>query len=258
MGLAIRLLRVNKLIAEFTPNAVVTVRGEYDKPNGESAQTDISVDFKLAFGKSIQDQLQSALKSTPISGTDTVWHKRYDKVERHYEIRTADAENTPALGDTLSAADKTANKISAGDGTTEGSAYALQNGEQYDVADFLGDIPDTLKTTGGAIDPNKVTVKVEQVAGDDGAEGTDYEFYASDGTTTVPLAEVTADSQFKDIAGGKVATLKLTYSADGFEDRVVYVSAAAISQIGSVLSDSDKPIMILRAAMAAAKPLRIL
>ncbi len=239
-GVGDTVVKGNKLIAEFTPNAVVTVRGEYDKPNGESAQTDISVDFKLAFGKSIQDQLQSALKSTPISGTDTVWHKRYDKVERHYEIRTADAENTPALGDTLSAADKTANKISAGDGTTEGSAYALQNGEQYDVADFLGDIPDTLKTTGGAIDPNKVTVKVEQVAGDDGAEGTDYEFYASDGTTTVPLAEVTADSQFKDIAGGKVATLKLTYSADGFEDRVVYVSAAAISQIGSVLSDSDK------------------
>ncbi len=237
-GVGDTVVKGNKLIAEFTPNAMVTVRGEYDKPSGKSAQTDISVDFKLAFGKSIQDQLKSA----SVSGKDSVWHKRYDKVERHYDIKTAEvqeAQSAPTLGTAISSTDLATNKISGGDGTAETSAYTLQNGEQYDVEDFVGDIPDTLKTTGGAIDPTKVTVKIEQVDGD-GKEGTDYQFYASDGTTTVSLANVTADSQFKDIAGGKAATLKLTYSASGFEDRVVFVKAIAISQIGSVLSDSDK------------------
>ncbi len=234
-GVEDTVVRGNKLIAEFTPNAMITVRGTYDKPNGESAQTDISVDFKLAFDKSIQDQLKSA----PVSATDAVWHKRYDKVERQYDIKTAEVDSTPALGSTLSDADKTANKISEGDGITEGSAYALQNGEQYDVADFIRNIPDSLKTTAGVIDPNKVTVKAEQVAGD-GKKGTDYQLYASDGTSVIRLADITADSQFKDLAGGKTATLKLTYSADGFEDRVVFVKAIASSQIGSVLSDSDK------------------
>ncbi len=234
-GVGDTVVKGNKLIAAFSPNAMVTVRGEYDKPNGESAKTDISVDFKLAFNKSIQDQLKSA----SVSATDAVWHKRYDKVERHYDIKTAEVDSTPALGSTLSDADKTANKISAGDGITEGSAYALQNGEQYDVADFIRNIPDSLKTTAGVIDPNKVTVKAEQIAGD-GKKGTDFEVYASDGTSVIRLADITADSQFKDLAGGKTATLKLTYSADGFEDRVVFVKAIASSQIGSVLSDSDK------------------
>ncbi len=236
-GVGDTVVKGNKLIAEFTPNAMVTVRGEYDKPSGKSAQTDISVDFKLAFGKSIQDQLKSA----SVSGTDSVWHKRYDKVERHYDIKTAEvqeAQSAPTLGTAISSTDLATNKISGGDGTAETSAYTLQNGEQYDVEDFVGDIPDTLKTTGGVIDPTKVTVKVEQVDGD-GEKGKDYELYASDGTV-ISLSEITADSKFTDIAGGKAATLKLTYSASGFEDRVVFVKAIAISQIGSVLSDSDK------------------
>ncbi len=217
-GVEDTVVKGNKLLAEFRPNPVITIRGEYDKPSGESAQTDISVDFKLAFGKPIQDQLQSA----PVSGASPVWHKRYDKVERHYDIKTAEVDSTPVLGNTLSAADKTANKISAGDGVTEQTAYALQNGEQYDVADFIGNIPDSLKTTAGVIDPNKVTVTVEKVGGD-GVKSTDYELYASDGSTVIALEAIQADSQLKDIVGVKSATLKLTYSADGFENRVVYV-----------------------------------
>ncbi len=221
----------NKLIAEFKPNSVLTLRGEYDKPKDGEAKTEFFTGLRLAFNKPLSEQLK------PLNISGDAWAKRYDKVERQYEIRTADALSM--LGTPLSSSELTANRISNGDGTTEGSAYALQNGEQYDVSTFIGNIDDSLKTTGGAIDPNKVTVKVAKVSGA-GEKGTDFELYASDGTTVIPLAEVTADSKFKDLAGGEVATLMFTYSADGFEDRVVYVSAAAISQIGSVLSDSDK------------------
>ena len=234
-GVGDTVIKGNKLIAEFRPNPVITVRGEYDRPNGESAKTDISVDFKLAFGKSIQDQLKS---TSVFSGTNSVWHKRYDKVERHYDIKTAEAQSAPTLGTAISSTDLAANKISDGDGTTKESAYTLQNSEQYDLADFIGDIPDTLETTGGDIDPNKVTVTAEQVGGD-GAEGTDYQFYASDGTT-VSLADITASSKFEDIAGGKSATLKLTYSASGFADRIVYVQAIAKGKIGLGLAAADR------------------
>ncbi len=222
----------NKLIAEFRPNSILTLRAEYDKPRSGEANTELFTGLKWSFNTPLAQQLK------PLNISGDAWAKRYDKVERHYDIKTAEVDSTPALGSTLSAAEKTANKISDGDGTTEQSAYALQNSEQYDVADFVGDIPDTLKTTGGVIDANKVTVKVEQVDGD-GEKGTDYELYASDGSV-ISLSEITADSKFTDIAGGKAATLKLTYSADGFEDRVVFVKAIAISQIGTVLSDSDK------------------
>ena len=239
-GVGDTVVKGNKLIAEFKPNTVLTVRGEYDKPNGESAKTDISLDFKLAFGKSISEQLQSAFKSAPVSpSTDAVWQKRYDKVERQYDIRTAEAQSTPTLGTAISSAELAANKISSGDGTTEQSAYTLQNGEQYDVSTFIGDVDDSLKTKAGAIDTDKITVTVVKVSGD-GVKSTGFELYASDGTTIIGFDEVQADSQLKDLADGKAATLKLTYSASGFEDRVVYVSVDAISQIGSVLSDSDK------------------
>ncbi len=227
-GVEDTVVRGNKLIAEFTPNAMITVRGTYDKPNGESAQTDISVDFKLAFDKSIQDQL----KSVPISSTDAVWHKRYDKVERQYDIKTAEAQSTPTLGTAISSTDLAANNISDGDGQTEQSAYALQNGEHYDILKFAGTVDSSLST-------DNIKVTVTKVSGD-GVKGTDFQLYASDGTTVIALADVTADSKFEDKAGGREATLQFTFSADGFEDRVVFVKAEAINQIGSLLSDADK------------------
>ncbi len=94
-GVEDTVVKGNKLLAEFRPNPVITIRGEYDKPNGESAKTDISVDFKLAFDKPIQDQM----KFTPVPSADTVWHKRYDKVERQYDIKTA--EVSMSISDTL-------------------------------------------------------------------------------------------------------------------------------------------------------------
>ncbi len=225
-GVEDTVVRGNKLIAEFTPNAVVTVRGTYDKPNGESAQTDISVDFKLAFDKSIQDQLKSA----PVSGTDAVWHKRYDKVERHYDIKTAEVDTTKPVGNTVQSADiqdSTGDKtVRSGDGTTQDSAYALTSGKTYAIDAFIGNVP-------SGVTP---TVKAEIIGS--GTSGTDFQF--KNGATNIGVADVTYTSTLEDKAGAGEVTLKLTYTADGFNPYEVFIKTQANPTIGSVLSDSDK------------------
>ena len=218
----------NKLIAEFKPNSVLTLRGEYDKPKDGEAKTEFFTGLRLAFNKPLSEQLK------PLNISGDAWAKRYDKVERQYEIRTADA--LVVLGTPLTRAQLTAKRISGGDGATEQSAYALRNGEQYEILDFLGTVDSSL--TGATVNDN-IKVSVTKISGD-GKKGEDYELYASDGSNVISLSEVTADSKFTDIAGGKEAVLQFIFSANGFEDRVVFVKAEPIGPIGSVLSDSDK------------------
>ncbi len=225
-GVEDTVVRGNKLIAEFTPNAMITVRGEYDKPNGESAQTDISVDFKLAFNKSIQDQLQSA----SVSATDAVWHKRYDKVERHYDIKTAEVDTTKPVGNTVQSADiqdSTGDKtVRSGDGTTQDSAYALTSGKTYAIDAFIGNVP-------SGVTP---TVNAEIVGS--GTSGTDFQF--KNGSTNIGIADVKYTSTLEDKAGAGEVTLKLTYTADGFNPYEVFIKTQGNPTIGSILSDSDK------------------
>ena len=163
-GVGNTVVKGNKLIAEFKPNPMITVRGEYDKPNGESAQTDISVDFKWAFDTPIQDQM----KSTPVPSAGAVWHKRYDKVERHYDIKTAEVDRMAPVGTTVQSTDiqdSTGDKtVRSGDGTTQDSAYALTSGKTYAINAFIGNVP------------SGVTPTVEAEVVGSGTSGTDFQF----------------------------------------------------------------------------------
>ncbi len=225
-GVGNTVVKGNKLIAEFKPNPMITVRGEYDKPNGESAQTDISVDFKWAFDKSIQDQMKSA----PVPSAGAVWHKRYDKVERHYDIKTAEVDRMAPVGTTVQSTDiqdSTGDKtVRSGDGTTQDSAYALTSGKTYAINAFIGNVP------------SGVTPTVEAEVVGSGTSGTDFQF--KNGATNIGVAAVLYTSTLEDKAGAGEVTLKLTYSADGFAPRAVFIKTQAANPIGSVLSDSDK------------------
>ncbi len=87
-GVASKVEQGNKLIVEYKPNSTITIRGEYDKPKSSSAQTNVYAGFKFAFGTSNTRQQNSG---------GTAWDKRYDKVERSYEVKTAAAVLTDSL-----------------------------------------------------------------------------------------------------------------------------------------------------------------
>ncbi len=58
-GVADKVEQGNKLILEFKPNSIITIRGEYDKPKSSSAQTNVYAGFKFAFGTSNTRQQNS-------------------------------------------------------------------------------------------------------------------------------------------------------------------------------------------------------
>ena len=219
-GVGNTVVKGNKLIAEFKPNPVITVRGEYDRPSGESAQTDISVDFKLAFDKPIQDQMKSA----PVSGAGTVWHKRYDKVERQYDIKTAEAESTPTLpvvsaGTIDSSSGKT---IASGDGKTEATAFVLPDNNKFAIKKFIDAPTDAVRAelnSRTAISPTvAVTVTVMR-----GTLGTEFAFEDSAGNPIDNIKDVDYESVLVDKTGSNTAVLKLSYQVSGYAPQDVFV-----------------------------------
>ncbi len=234
-GVGDTVVKGNKLIAEFTPNPVLTLRGEYDKPNGESAQTDISVDFKLAFGKSIQDQMKSASVSPSI---DTAWHKRYDKVERKYDIKTAEVDTTPTLP-VVTAATITSSSgkaVASGDGKTQATAFVLPDGNKFEIKKFI-DAPtgavkatqtdllsrSTLSSRTATTPTVAVTVTVIR-----GTLGKEFTFEDSAGNAITNMDNVDYDSMLVDMAGSDMAVLKLSYAVTGFAPQDIFVKTSAL------------------------------
>ncbi len=82
MGVTSKVEQGNKLIAEFKPNSLISVRAEYDKPNTGKAKIRLHTGVRFAFDTPLADQLK------PLAVKGNAWAKRYDKVERRYEILT--------------------------------------------------------------------------------------------------------------------------------------------------------------------------
>ncbi len=209
------MVKGNKLIAEYKPTPVITLRGEYDKPNGDAAKTHIFMGFKWDFATAAQTPSQ-ATKSA------AVWHKRYDKVERQYDVKIAKAktETTPTLGNNISSADMKSTDntpVRSGDGKTQATAYGLVSGKIYNVKDFLGTVPSSVTPT----------VKVEKISG---TNGTDFQFKDTS-NANVAVANVAYENTLVDQAGAGEAVLKMTFSAAGYQDRVVFVKTQAIASL---------------------------
>ena len=208
------MVKGNKLIAEYKPNRTITLRGEYDKPNGGAAKTNIFMGFKWDFATAAQTPSQ-ATKSA------AVWHKRYDKVERQYDVKIAKAKakTTPTLGNNISSADMQSTDntpVRSGDGKTQATAYGLVSGKIYNVKDFLGTVP-------SGVTP---TVKVEKISGNDD----DFQF--KNGNTNVDiLTNVRYGHVLVDQAGKDEAVLQMTFSAAGYQDRIVFVKTQAIASL---------------------------
>ena len=140
----------NKLIAEFKPNSILTLRAEYDKPKSEKAKTEFYTGLKWAFNTSPEDQLK------PLNIGGDAWAKRYDKVERQYEIRTEDVDNKilsfdeVVVGFASGAANQTVTaatvltKLKVTGGTTKASEWAIKSFAKKDA--LIGD--DTLEVSG--------------------------------------------------------------------------------------------------------------
>ena len=219
-GVADKVEQGNKLILEFKPNSIITIRGEYDKPKSSSAQTNVYAGFKFAFGTSTQQN----------SGGNTwgAWAKRYDKVERSYEVKTAEVETTnpvPIAGRS-SVNSKSGQKILSGDGTTENTAFQLANNNKYDIKSFV-DLPDGVTPT----------AKVERRSGGNA----DFAFEKTDGTAITDITKVTYNDVLEDKTGAGVAVLKLTYTASGYDPREVFVKTAAT--LSDTLSMDDLVIL---------------
>ena len=115
---------------------------------------------------------------------------------------------TPTIGSLLSDSDKASNNIKGGNGTSQATAYTLTNAKTYNVSTFVGTVPNGVTPT----------VKAEVVSG---TSGTDFQF--KNGSTNIGVSAATYTSTLEDKAGAGAATLKLTYSATDFNDRIVYV-----------------------------------
>ncbi len=175
-GVADKVEQGNKLIVEYKPNSIITIRGEYDKPKSSSAQTNVYAGFKFAFGTTNTMQQNSG---------GTAWHKRYDKVERSYEVKTAEtaksAPSAPYKGQISSESRSGSGKW--GSGQTYTTDYKLKLSDTVDgvtetftIADFTfaivasqaGYTPTTANIVSGddlntAIDTNNGTIKPDQL-----------------------------------------------------------------------------------------------
>ncbi len=226
-GVEDTVVKGNKLIAEFRPNPTVTIRGEYDKPSGESAQTNISVDFKWAFGKPIQDQMKSA----PVPSAGTVWHKRYDKVERQHDIKTAEVETTPTLPIVSSGAisSNSDNTIASGDGKTEATAFVLPDNNKFEIKKFINAPTGAVKAelnSRTAINSRTATTPTVAVTVEvmgSGTLGTEFAFEDSAGNPIDNIKNVDYESVLVDKAGSNTAVLKLSYQVSGYAQQDVFV-----------------------------------
>ncbi len=206
-GVADKVEQGNKLILEFKPNSIITIRGEYDKPKSSSAQTNVYAGFKFAFGTTNTRQQNSS---------GTAWDKRYDKVERSYEVKTAEVETmqpVPIAGRS-SISSKGGKTIRSGDGTTKDTAFQLSNNNKYDIISFVN-LPDGVTPT--------VTAAI-----DTGTEGADFQFRNKDDTADVAIGEVTYNNILEDKADAEVAVLKLTYTASGYKAQEVFVKTDSL------------------------------
>ncbi len=206
-GVADKVEQGNKLILEFKPNSIITIRGEYDKPKSSSAQTNVYAGFKFAFGTSNTTQQNSS------GNTWGAWAKRYDKVERSYEVKTAEAETmqpVPIAGRS-SISSKGGTAIRSGDGTTEDTAFQLSNNNKYDIKSFVN-LPDVVTPT--------VTAAIVDGKG---TEVIDFQFRNKNDDGDVAIANVNYDSILEDKTGAGVAVLKLTYTASGYKAQEVFV-----------------------------------
>ncbi len=204
-GVADKVEQGNKLILEFKPNSIITIRGEYDKPKSSSAQTNVYAGFKFAFGTT---------NTTPQNSSGTAWAKRYDKVERSYEVKTAEAETIKVFGSPSVSSKQGNNQIRNGDGNSEDTALKLKNNNKYDVKSFISGVPDGITPT----------VTVERISG---TLNVDFAFEKTDGTAITALADVTYNSVLEDKTDANKAILKLTYQLDGYQGKEVYVETAA-------------------------------
>ncbi len=152
----------NKLIAEYKPNRTITLRGEYDKPNGDAAKTNIFMGFKWDFATAVQTPSQ-ATKSA------AVWHKRYDKVERQYDVKIAKASTIPTLaisGNDRLSAREWGNAVTANAYDSILPSSVTINGQTINVSytfavksSTVGGVTSTadIDTATGAIDSGKIT-----------------------------------------------------------------------------------------------------
>ena len=205
-GVADKVEQGNKLILEFKPNSIITIRGEYDKPKSSSAQTNVYAGFKFAFGTT---------NTTPQNSSGTAWAKRYDKVERSYEVKTAEAETIKVFGSPSVSSKQGNNQIRNGDGNSKDTALKLKNNNKYDVKSFISGVPD-------GVTPTVTAAIVDNT----GTEGTDFEFTDIAGSN-VPIGAVTYNSILEDKTDANKAILKLTYQLDDYQTKDVYVETAA-------------------------------
>ncbi len=143
------------------------------------------------------------------------WAKRYDKVERSYEVKTAEAETIKVFGSPSVSSKQGNNQIRNGDDNSKDTALKLKNNNKYDVKSFISGVPNGVTpTVTAAIDDNT------------GTEGTDFQFTDIAGSN-VPIGDVTYNSILEDKTDANKAILKLTYQLDGYQSKEVYVETAA-------------------------------
>ncbi len=82
----------NKAIVKFKPMQALTIKVEYDKPKGEKAKTKIAADFVF----------MGANSTSKNPNAPDVWAKRYDKVDRRYEVLTENVIQSAAIAGTAS------------------------------------------------------------------------------------------------------------------------------------------------------------